>query len=269
MKSLDLEVDVLISTEDVTARVDAAGKGIADDKQALAARDAAIAAIEKESTDKTGLRSDVVTLYNGGEYWLYRYKKYTDVRLVFAPEQQAAFFGGDPDNFTYPRYDLDMALFRVYENGKPIHTDNFLKWNAKGAAENDLIFVPGNPGSTQRQDTMAELNLEREVIEPLSIAYLRHRIEVAQQYGAQGPEQARQVATLIFGLQNSLKVYVGRLEALNDKAVIAKKQAEEADFRVKIDANPEWKRVRRCLGDDFDHGRQRAVDDTQKHLPPH
>ncbi len=242
MKSPDLEVDVLESMENVTEKVDASTKGIADETKALKARDAAIAAIEKESTDKTGLRSDVVAFYNGGEYWLYRYKKYTDVRLVFAPEQQAAFFGGDPDNFTYPRYDLDMAIFRVYENGKPIHTDNFLKWNVKGAADGDLVFISGHPGSTQRQDTMAQLNMEREVIEPVAIAYFKHRIEVAQQYATQGPEQARQVATLIFGLQNALKAYIGRDEALNDKAVIAKKQAEESDFQSRIDANPEWKR---------------------------
>lgn len=241
MKSPDLEVDVLESMEDVTAKVDGAAKGISDEKQALKARDAVIAAIEKESTDKTGLRSDVIALYNGGEYWLYRYKKYTDVRLVFAPEQQAAFFGGDSDNFTYPRYDLDMAIFRVYENGKPIHCDNYLKWNAKGAADGDLTFIPGNPGSSQRQDTMAQLNLERETIEPIVIAYFKHRIEVAQQYAAQGPEPARQVASLIFELQNSLKVYVGREEALKDEAVIAKKQAEEDDFRKRIDANREWK----------------------------
>jgi Peptidase S46 len=242
MKSPDLEVDVLESMENVTEKVDASAKGIADETKALKARDAAIAAIEKESTDKTGLRSDVVAFYNGGEYWLYRYKKYNDVRLVFAPEQQAAFFGGDPDNFTYPRYDLDMAIFRVYENGKPIHTNNFLKWNVKGAADGDLIFISGHPGSTQRQDTVAQLSMEREVVEPAAIAYFKHRIEVAQQYATQGPEQARQVATLIFGLQNALKAYIGRDEALNDKAVTAKKQAEESDFRSRIDANPEWKR---------------------------
>ena len=242
MKSPDLEVDVLESMEDVTAKVDDSIKGIADEKAALKVQDAAIAAIEKESTDKTGLRSDVVAFYNGGEYWLYRYKKYTDVRIVFAPEQQAAFFGGDPDNFTYPRYDLDMAIFRVYENGKPIHTDNYLKWNVKGAADGDLTFVSGHPGSTQRQDTLAQLKMERDAIEPAAIGYLKHRIEVAQQYAAQGPEQARQVGTLIFGLQNSLKAYQGRDDALNDKTVIAKKQAEEDDFRHKIDANPEWKR---------------------------
>src|ERR1035441_456057 len=151
MKSPDLEVNVLVGMEDVTARVQSAAKGIGDQAKALKARDAAIAAIEKESKDKTGLRSDVVSFYQGGEYWLYTYKAYTDVRLVFAPEQQAAFYGGDPDNFTYPRYDLDMALFRVYENGKPLHTDNFLKWSAKGAAPGELIFISGHPGSTERR----------------------------------------------------------------------------------------------------------------------
>jgi hypothetical protein len=125
MKSPDLEVNVLVGMQDVTARVQGSAKGIADDAKALKAREAEFAAITKESKDKTGLRSDIVSLYNGGEYWLYQYKAYTDVRLVFAPEQQAAFYGGDPDNFTYPRYDLDMAIFRVYENGKPLHTENF------------------------------------------------------------------------------------------------------------------------------------------------
>ena len=132
IKSPDLEVNVLISTEDVTGRIQAAVKGAKNAEDEFALRRKAIAAIEKESQEKTGLRSDVVTLYQGGEYWLYRYKKYTDVRIVFAPEEQAAFFGGDPDNFTYPRYDLDMALFRVYENGKPIDTPNYLKWNRQG-----------------------------------------------------------------------------------------------------------------------------------------
>ncbi|MGA9588064.1 MAG: S46 family peptidase, partial [Terracidiphilus sp.] len=242
MKSPDLEIDVLVGMQDVTARVQGAAKGITDDAKALKAREAEIAAITKESKDKTGLRSDIVSFYSGGEYWLYQYKAYTDVRLVFAPEQQAAFFGGDPDNFTYPRYDLDMALFRVYDNGKPLHTDNFLKWSAKGAAPGELIFISGHPGSTSRQDTMAQLLVERDVIEPAVTEYLQRRIAAAQAYAAKGPEQARQVGTLIFGLQNSLKVYVGRTEALADKSLIAKKQADEDDFRKKVAANPEWEK---------------------------
>jgi len=243
MKSPDLEVNVLVGMEDVTARVQGAAKDIADDAKALKARDAEIAAIEKESKDKTGLRSDVVAFYQGGEYWLYQYKAYTDVRLVFAPEQQAAFYGGDPDNFTYPRYDLDMALFRVYENGKPLHTDNFLKWSAKGAAPGELIFISGHPGSTERDDTVAQLLVQRDVIGPAVTEYLERRIATAQAFAAQGPEQARLVGSLIFGLQNSLKVYIGRAEALADPAILAKKQADEADFRQKVAANREWKKA--------------------------
>jgi Peptidase S46 len=243
MKSPDLEVNVLVAMENVTARVQGAAKGIADDKKALKARDAEIAAIEKEGKEKTKLRSDVVSFYQGGEYWLYQYKVYTDVRLVFAPEQQAAFFGGDPDNFTYPRYDLDMALFRVYdENGKSLHSDNFLKWSARGAAPGELIFISGHPGSTQRQDTMAELSFERELVEPSLIEYLKRRIAAAEDFATKGEEQRRLVASTIFGLQNGLKAYIGRADALGDKAIIAKKQADENDFRRKVAANPEWQK---------------------------
>jgi hypothetical protein len=239
MKTPDLEVNVLVGMQDVTTRVQGAAKGIADDAAALKARDAEIATIEKESKDKTSLRSDVVTLYNGGEYWLYQYKAYTDVRLVFAPEEQAAFFGGDPDNFTYPRYDLDMALYRVYENGKPLDTENYLKWNPKGAAPGDLVFVSGHPGSTSREDTVAELMMEREIRGPAIVEYLQRRIDAAQEFGKQSADNKEKVESTIFFLQNSLKVYVGRQEALSDKAILAKKQAEEDDLRAKVKADPE------------------------------
>ncbi len=241
MKSPDLEVNVLVSMENVTSRVQSVLKPGQAEKDALAARKAIMAQIERESTEKTGFRSDVVSLYQGGEYWLYRYKKYTDVRLVFAPEQQTAFFGGDPDNFTYPRHDLDMAIFRVYENGRPIDSSaNYLKWNAKGAATDELVFVSGNPGSTQRLDTMAQLDQERDLIEPAVLKLLKARIDTMKAYSARGTEQARQAASLIFGLENSYKAYVGRYEGLQDKNLIAKKQQEEADFRSKVDANPQW-----------------------------
>jgi hypothetical protein len=243
MKSPDLEVNVLVAMQDVTARVQGAAKGIADEAKALKARDAEIAAITKESKDKTGLRSDVVSFYQGGEYWLYQYKAYTDVRLVFAPEQQAAFFGGDPDNFTYPRYDIDMALFRVYENGKPLHCDNYLKWSAKGAAPGELTFISGHPGTTERQDTVAQLLVQRDVIGPAVTEYLQRRIAAGQAFAAQGPEQARLVGSTVFYLQNSLKVYLGRKEALADPAILAKKQTEESDFRAKVAANPEWQKA--------------------------
>jgi len=242
LKCPDLEINVLVSTEDVTSRVQGALKPEMSDKQALYARKAEIAAIERESQEKTGLRSDVIPLYQGGEYWLYRYKKYTDMRLVFAPEQQMAFFGGDPDNFTYPRYDLDFALFRVYENDKPIETPNYFKWNVKGAADGELVFVSGNPGATSRLETLAKIGNERDHFLPLILQLLNRRLGVLSRYSAQGSEQARQAAQQIFLLQNSLKVLKGRDEGLHDKSLIEKKQKEEADFRALVNANPDWQR---------------------------
>ncbi|HVN03142.1 MAG TPA: S46 family peptidase [Bryobacteraceae bacterium] len=243
MKSPDLEVNVLDSTENVTHRVLAALKGAKTPEEEFDKRRAVIAEIERESLQKTGLRSDVVTLYQGGEYWLYRYKKYTDVRLVFAPEEEAAFFGGDPDNFTYPRYDLDMALFRVYENGKPIDSKDYLKWNPKGAGDGELVFVPGNPGSTQRLDTMAQLAFERDYFEPAILKLLKHRVAVMEDFSKLGAEQTREAASMIFGLQNSIKAYEGRYQGLLDKNVMDKKVKDEADFKAKVDANPEWKQA--------------------------
>lgn len=266
MKTPDLEVNVLVGMQDVTARVQGAAKGAGGDADALKARDAEIAAIEKESKDKTGLRSDVVAFYGGGEYWLYQYKAYTDVRLVFSPEQQAAFFGGDPDNFTYPRYDFDMALFRVYDNGKPLHTDNYLKWSAKGAAPGELVFVPGHPGSTSRQDTVAELLLERDTVEPAAIRYYQRRIAAEQEFAKQGTEQAQLVGTNMLLLQNSLKVYLGRAEALSDKAISAKKQAEEQDLRAKIAADPKLQKEYGGAWNDVSRAVDLATPEMQKRI---
>ena len=172
----------------------------------------------------------MVTLYQGGEYWLYRYKKYTDVRLVFAPEEQAAFFGGDPDNFTYPRYDLDMALFRVYENGKPIDTPNYLKWNPKGAADDELVFVSGNPGSTERLDTLAQLEFERDTDTSEYSQIVERRIDVMRKYSA----QVRSMSASPHrnpGLENSVKALDGQYQGLNDKHVMDTKRADEDKFR--------------------------------------
>jgi S1-C subfamily serine protease len=241
LKSADLEVNVLMSMENVTSRVLGAAPSGASTTQALEARKKVIAAIEQESTTKTGLRSDVVPLYQGSEYWLYRYKKYTDVRLVFAPEQPIAFFGGDPDNFTYPRYDFDMALFRVYENNVPVASRDYLKWSAKGAADGELVFVSGHPGSTDRLDTVAQLETQRDFVYPVSIGVVGRRISVLKKFGEQGPEQARQAAGLRFGLENALKAYKGESQGLQDAKLIEKKRTEERDFRARIDANREWK----------------------------
>jgi hypothetical protein len=241
MKSPDLEVNVLVSMENVTARVVSALETAKTPEEEFAARKAAIAEIERESQQKTGLRSDVVTLYAGGEYWLYRYKKYNDVRLVFAPEEQTAFFGGDPDNFTYPRYDLDMALFRVYENGQPLDSKDYLKWNPQGAADNELVFVAGHPGETSRLDTVAQLENLRDAIEPAEIKALKSRLAVLNRYSAMGPEQARQAATMIFGLENSLKLDEGSYKGLQDAGIMAKKRKEEEEFKAKVMGNAQWK----------------------------
>ena len=241
MKSPDLEVDVLMSLEEVTARVQDAIKNAHTPQQEFAARKEAITAIERESQQKTGLRSDVVTLYQGGEYWLYRYKKYTDVRLVFAPEQQAAFFGGDPDNFTYPRFDLDMALFRVYENGKPIENSQYLKWNAKGAAEGDLVFVSGHPASTERLATLAQLEAERDVVEPSVLKMLRSRNVSLKKFSETSPEHARQATSAIFSLENSIKGLDGRYQGLMDPRVMAAKRSDEEKLKAQVMANPRGK----------------------------
>jgi len=241
MKSPDLEVDVLISMENVTARIEDALKQAKTPADQYKARQAAIAEIQRESQQKTGLRSDVVTLYQGGEYWLYRYKKYTDVRLVFAPEQQIAFFGGDPDNFTYPRYDLDLALFRVYEDGRPIESKDYLKWNPKGAADGDLVFVSGHPGSTERLYTIAQLAYERDMAEPATLKILKNRIATLKDFAARGPAQALEAESRIFLLENSLKADEGRLKGLQNSAIFGKKQNEEDDFKAKVMANAQWK----------------------------
>jgi hypothetical protein len=228
LKCPDLELNVLVSMENVTSRVQGAVKSGMTEKQALDARKAEQAKIQKESLDKTGLRSDVVSLYQGGEYWLYRYKKYTDVRLVFAPEQQMAFFGGDPDNFTFPRYDLDFALMRVYENGQPVQSKEYLKWNTKGAADGDLVSV-------------AQLTLDRDLLYPTRIGRYKRWLAALRAYSARGPEQARQAADDIFGLENSLKAVSGELNGM-DKALFDKKTKEESELKSRVNANPEWKR---------------------------
>jgi hypothetical protein len=239
MKSPDLEVNVLQSMENVTPRVAATLRGAKTPEEEFAKRKAAIADIERESLQKTGLRSDVVTLYQGGEYWLYRYKKYTDVRLVFAPEEQAAFFGGDPDNFTYPRHDIDMALFRVYDNGKPLDTKDYLKWNPQGAKDEELVFVAGHPGSTSRLDTLAQLEVERAITTPSLLKLLKHRIAVLKKYSALGAEQAREAGSDIFGMENGLKAYEGRLKGLLDKNVWETKRRQEEEFRAAVMADPQ------------------------------
>lgn len=236
-KSPDLELNQLISIEDVTDRVMSAVKPGMSGEAAGAARRAATANIEKESSEKTGLRSDVVTLYQGGQYNLYRYKKYTDVRLVFAPEFSIAFFGGDPDNFTYPRFDLDMALFRVYENNQPAKIANYFKWSRTGAKDGEVVFVSGHPGSTARLDTVAHLEYLRDAGLPFTIKLLTRRHDALGKYRSMGEEQSRRAQEAYFGIENSLKAFRGELEGLKDESLIAKKAKAEEALRRTIAAD--------------------------------
>jgi Peptidase S46 len=249
LKCPDLEINVLVSLEDVTARVRGAVKAGAPDKEANQQRKAEMAAIEKESADKTGLRSEVVTLYSGGEYWLYRYKKYTDLRLVFAAEEQIAFFGGDPDNFTYPRYDLDVAFFRVYENNQPLKTEHYFKWSAAGPADGEFVIASGNPGSTARLLTLAQIQYQRDVGNPLQMQAWTTRRDALVNYAKRGPEQARQAGAGLRSLNNSLKRLIGQQEGLNNPRLMAKKEAEEKALRDRVEGNPEW---RQKYGDAWD-----------------
>lgn len=232
--SKDLELNVLMSIEDVTARVNAAVKAEMAAEEAFKARRAVMAEIEKESLDKTGLRSDVVTLYNGGLYHLYRFKKYTDVRLVFAPEQQIAFFGGDPDNFEYPRYDLDVCFFRVYENGAPAKIQHYLKWSKAGATDDELVFVPGHPGRTNRMATMAELEYLRDTGYPFLLQRLNRWEVLVNAWSDRSEENARRAKDFLFGVQNSRKARVGGLAGLLDPALLAKKRDYEQKLRSAV-----------------------------------
>ena len=249
IKAPSLELNQLISIEDVTARVTGAVKANATDVEAFAARRAEISAIEAESLKNTGLRSDVVTLYQGGQYNLYRYKKYTDVRLVFVPEFQAAFFGGDPDNFNFPRFNIDMALVRVYENDQPVHPASFFKWSTAGAKEGELVFVTGHPGSTARLDTVAHLQELRDTSIPIILRLLERREAMLKKYMAMGEEQSRQSQNELNSVQNSLKVYRGQLAGLKDKALMDRKTRDENDLRKSIAANPDRQQM---YGDAWD-----------------
>ncbi|MGI9166144.1 MAG: S46 family peptidase [Pyrinomonadaceae bacterium] len=241
LKAPNLELNVLESIEDMTGRINDAVKPNMSAPEANDARRTAVSAIEAESTKATGLRSDVVTLYQGGQYNLYRYKKYTDVRLVFVPEFQAAFFGGDPDNFNFPRFNIDMALVRVYENDNPVKVQNYFKWSKTGAKEGELVFVTGHPGTTSRLNTVAHLESLRDVSIPLLIRMLETRRDVLKQYMAQGEEQTRRSQNELNSTENALKVYKGQLAGLQDKNLMARKLKAEQALRASINADPKKK----------------------------
>jgi len=242
LKCPGLELWVLQEIEDVTSRVLSAEKPGMSAAEAAQAREKMIAQIEREASEKSGLRVTVVTLYSGGMYHLYKYKIYTDVRLVFAPEFAIAFFGGDPDNFTYPRYDLDVTFLRAYENGKPAKTPHYLKWSRRGVREGELVFASGNPGSTGRLLTMAQLEFLRDINYPFTIANYQRRRALLQKYSEQGPEQARIALNTLFGIENSLKAVTGYQSGLLDPRIMEKKAREEAEIRKAVAENPELAR---------------------------
>jgi hypothetical protein len=240
-KCPDLELNQLLTIEDVTAEVNAAVKPAMSVAAAGDARRAAMSAIEKNCSGSTGLRCDVVTLYAGGVYNLYRYKKYTDVRLVFAPEFDTAFFGGDPDNFNYPRYDLDVAFFRVYEDNRPVHLDNYLHWARAGVKEGDLIFVSGHPGFTDRLKTVSQLEFLRDVTYPQIQAVLSRRISLLQGFSSISEENARIAKEELFDDQNGYKAITGSEQGLKDEKLMAAKALDEEKLRAGVISNPKLK----------------------------
>ncbi len=231
-------VRVLAAITDVTDRVQGAGGAVADVAEANRLRKAEMSKIENEcSTD--GADCQVVTLYAGGRYNLYRYKEYDDVRLVFAPEFLSAFFGGDPDNFSYPRFCLDITFLRAYEEGKPAKPENYLRWSKQGAKVGELQFVSGHPGTTGRLNTMAQLEFNRDVSYPLLLSRLSSLIDDAQRYADKGEEQKRVALEEIFGFQNSQKAYIGFLSGLRDEELMAEKRQQEMKLRAAISASKE------------------------------
>jgi len=236
-KCPNLELNVLMGIADVTADVNAGTKPEMTAAERSAAQRAAMSRLEKECAESTGLRCDVITLYEGGAFNLYRYKKYTDVRLVFAPEAEIAAYGGDPDNFNYPRYCLDISFFRVYEKDKPARIEHFLTWNPNGVREGDVIFVSGNPGSTGRQLTLAQLEFLRDTAYPWRIALFKSRLKALYDFSAQNAENARVARDVILSYENSLKATTGYQGGLLDADLMAKKAAAEKALRMEVETS--------------------------------
>src|SRR5919109_1485266 len=221
----------------ITARVRAAVTARTPAEQAVQ-RTTEIERLQKECATSAEFVCEVVTFYQGGRYSLYKYRRWTDVRLVMAPEENIAFYGGDPDNFTYPRYCLDLTLLRVYENDRPLQPTDYLRWSATGAAENDLVFVTGNPGSTGRLLTVAQMEYLRDVDYPARLASYDRLLAIWHALAAQSPEAARAYQNNIFSYENSKKAVTGYRAGLLDSAIMARKRAFERDFRRRVEADP-------------------------------
>ena len=232
-----LEGEQLTAITDVTAKIDEATAGKSGSVFHEAER-GAMAGIEKACTTGADVQCQVVTLYHGGVYDLYKYRRYQDLRVVWAPEESVAFFGGDPDNFTFPRYDLDSAMVRIYDHGKPLHTDTYLKFATGGVHDGDIALVSGNPGGTERDDTLAQMQFLRDQLQPFVLGLFSELRGVLNEYATKGAEQARTSHTLLFGIENSLKAFKGRQLALVEGAIIADKAKAESDMRGRVAADP-------------------------------
>ncbi|MCB1021731.1 MAG: S46 family peptidase [Acidobacteria bacterium] len=237
LKCPDLELNVLMEIEPVTDSVNRKVMAEMSDAERLEAQKAATAQIEKDCRDSTLMRCDVVNLYQGGVFDLYKYKRYTDVRLVFAPEFSMAYFGGDPDNFTYPRYCLDVSFLRVYDKGQVVTPPAVLPLEPKGAAEGDMTVVSGHPGSTERQLTESQLQFERDRRMPFMLEWLRAMADALQVYGRSGGDASRRARDELFRIDNSIKAYTGQLAGLRDPELFAAKAAAEASLRKKVAAD--------------------------------
>lgn len=254
LKCSDLELEVLWSIEDVTEKVNAGITSKMSDAAANESRGARIAEITRKEKEATGLNCDVVTLYHGGQYHLYRYKTYTDVRLVMAPESSVASFGGDTDNFEYPRYCLDVAFFRIYEDGKPLQAEHFLKWSDQGASEGDLLFITGHPARTQRLYTVDHLKFLRDVTFPSTLQSLWRREVQLQSFSARNAENLRIAEGELGGVENSRKAFTGMYAGLLNPDIMKAKKRAETLLREKVAAEPEhqakwgnaWERIARA-----------------------
>lgn len=242
------EASILRSTTDVTTRVKAATAKVTPDAVS-AARAAEIAAIVRETCgEDRRKRCQVTSLYRGGQYKLFVYDRYDDLRAAFVPEEQAGSFGGDPDNFSFPRYALDMALLRLHRDGKPVTFSDPLKLDPAGAKVGDLVFVSGYPGSTERQLTISQLEFQRDHFLPWRIEYLSQLRGTLLNEATRGEEEARQVADTLGGIENSLKVFKGQRGALVEPSFFSVKVGQEKRLKDALAADAS---LRASYGDPF------------------
>ncbi len=260
-----LYVDQLVLIRDVTDEIQGAMDEGSTEEEKTAIEDSVINEIKAREKESTGLRIQITPLYNGGKYSEYGYKRYNDVRLVFAPETEMGFFGGDPDNFTYPRYDLDCTFFRVYDDdGNPLKTDDYYKWSDSGAVAAEPVFVVGNPGSTDRLNTMAQLEYARDISYPRTLEMINNMVDLYSKMIQENPEEKSKLQNRLFMFSNSQKAYSGMLKGLRNPVLMQKKRDFEEKFKAAVMANPELKSKYGDLWDKIAGTRQQLRDVSNK-----